>query len=398
MRIGQPCCEILHGNVSDETYIHLLNGVKRKHSTNPARNPLRRDEQEARALVTAVEDELRGVREERDMHRQKAESLETALEAVLQECSKAEAATPRMGGSQAGCGMDSPRGVEPAIATGAEEQAPGLAERVPVPAEADENAAPFSESSLDSNPNPNANANPVVELRTESDPCSHAAGQTERSDAVGEDGVTKTDSASTPSLLLDACSEDDGSDGRERSEVHLLPFDGDSGGDRSSQGGDVEAADPKVTCSSSVTTGPECLQNGSSPSGVDKDLLDVKDEGGGDGGLEDAAVCNTAADNTHGDGIPENGRGGNLLHLHDEDGNYAGSEPDVENSVGDAGRDNDGGDGQRGGYDHEGDDGGAAAQETLVTWLADLKIRRPDAVHYAESLVADGFDSREVGP
>ncbi|CAN0538100.1 unnamed protein product, partial [Ectocarpus sp. 12 AP-2014] len=46
----------------------------------------RRDEDEARAMVAATANRLREVQEEADMHRQKAASLERALEAVLKEC------------------------------------------------------------------------------------------------------------------------------------------------------------------------------------------------------------------------------------------------------------------------------------------------------------------------
>ncbi|CAM9122136.1 unnamed protein product [Ectocarpus sp. 12 AP-2014] len=370
----------------------------------------RRDEDEARAIVAATANRLREVQEEADMHRQKAASLERALEAVLKECDDLVKA------AEAGGARD----LDEVSATGEEEEEEqeeqeGCPVSTAAAAAVDAPSMLLGVDSLGAG----SDASPPLLLLGEGDPSQQATGEAERSllnldGSDGEEEAHPTSPSPSAGAGAPACGESEPAEGTEGAE---------SGGSEegSSCGEDDEASDEEAQLDSSSE------QSAAEPS----TLLEVDDDAAdGDSGDDDAASAPSllpGVDDPDAAGSSEASASAPslLLGVDDPDAAQASAsapslllgvddqsrqQPSPQGEAGGAGSSlldfgDDTGD-QRsttaaaangtGGNDGGEDGGEAAVVERLAGWLTGLKIREPDASRYAGRLVADGFDSEEA--
>ena len=306
----------------------------------------RRDEDEARALVVAAQDKLREVTEERDMHRERASSLQRALEAVLRDCETAKVAVTAAAASV----------VEPTRAV--------VRRR---------SCAPKPGVVPDS---------PATRRQSVPEP------SVERVTAVAED-PQKSDESSGG---LGASSEI--SESETDAEVDDDVNDSVSDDANDCVVGDVDCGDVGAVAVTVKT--------------VDERQSDNVEDSRGGGLLDKAdsprqALISFVEDATAGDPSRDSGYGatGTIVVSAAVSNGDGVSSVEAARQVSGALR----GGGERdllkfddGNADIDEDDAAAvAAQEKkLAAWLSALEIRRSDAIRYACSLVADGFDSGEV--
>lgn len=309
----------------------------------------RRDEDEARAMVAATVSKLRDVSEEADMHRQKAASLERALEAVLKECDELAAAVAA-GGPPARAESEAEAGA----GAGAQDVS-----RAGESVDLSESGTALEDDGEEG----------VHEEEEE------AAAKDDESGDVGQNQAgsssAATDAAAAPSLLLGVDDAADPADAVGTPSLLLgvddppqpadLPHGEQAGGP-----GDKEhlpaASAPSLLVGvddppQQPTPPPGVIVGGSEQGGsqeVEPSLLEFEDGGGGGDETFPTVAANGNVDSGDGDG-----------------------------------------EGDDGGSDASEDSEGAAV-EKLTAWLMGLKIRRTDAARYARSLVDDGFDSGEV--
>ncbi|CAM9453683.1 unnamed protein product [Ectocarpus sp. 8 AP-2014] len=366
----------------------------------------RRDEDEARAIVAATANRLREVRQEADMHRQKAASLERALEAVLKECDDLVEAAEAAGA----------RGLAEDSATGEEEEEEEEEEGCPVStAAAAAAAAPSMLLGVDSPAAGSSDASLPLLLLGEGDPSQQATGEAEPSllnfgGGDGEEEAHPTSPSPSAGAGAPACGEPEPAEGTEGAE----PSGSEEG---SSYGEDDEASDEEAQLDSSSEQ--SAAAEPSMILGVDDDAADG-DSGSGDAASAPSLLLGVGDPDAAGSSEASASAPSLLLGVDDPDAAEASaSAPSLLLGVDDQSRQQSSPQGEAGGAGSSlldfgdktgdqhsttaaaandgGEDGGeAAVVERLAAWLSGLKIREPDASRYAGRLVADGFDSEEA--
>lgn len=379
---------------------HTLNAL----CAIPRQHGLRRDEEEERALIAAAEEKLRQVTAERDLHREKAKSLERALAAVLKDCEIAASLPPA-----AADGGETDASAKASAATTCGEASAETA-GVVVDAEAVEELGGGEPTTK------GAALVPLVdEAGGDGDGEPHSEG-----DVMSESGSEEPEEdVGTDESDEEGDSEEDGDD-RSSYRGHdddrsLITFDRTGGGDAALMSFEDESGNCKNSSSSSDVNGDDsssngpallvfgednkenqdfAVSNGNEAQGVATGIsqtvasISIGDRNNNHqaasytGDSTAAAITSTGEGvNVVGDALVGEGAGVTLAGEHEGGETY--DEPTVAVAAQEVGEEEDSGDDE-------------AAQAKLAAWLSGLKIRRTDAARYAGSLVADGFDSGEV--
>eukprot|EP00752_Nemacystus_decipiens_P014799 g13175.t1 len=331
----------------------------------------RRDEDEARAMVAATASKLRDVSEEADMHRQKAASLERALEAVLKECDElaAAAAAASAGGSQAGTETEAEAGA--GAGAGPQDftsEAGGPVSELSGADTVEDDGDEGEEEGEESEKDEEAESGDVRHQAGSSSAAADTAAAAAAAPSlllgiVDDDDDDPADAAGTPSLLLGV------DDPPQRARSPPPPH------GEQDKGPGREEGSPAASAAPSLLIGVDDPPQEPTPT---PGAVAVVDGGSEQGGSEDGGPSLLEF---------ENGRSGDDMTT---------SAPAANGGVtrGDGDGDGDGKDNDGGSVDSE--DSEEAAVERLAAWLMGLKIRKTDAALYARSLVDDGFDSGEA--